>query len=416
VVLSGWKGEYFNNKSLSGAPALVRNDPEINFGWGTGSPAPGQVDSDNFSVRWSRDLDLPAGNYRFTIKVDDGARLFVNGHTLIDAWRDQPETSYSGDIYLPGGPTTVQMEYYENGGNAVARLRWESSQQPPPPTQWSHYRNESYRVEFDYPANWRPETGDPARYSGPDGFFVVDAAGGSSLDALVQNEINHPLRPYGTYPSVENLTVDGQSARLILPSADQPAEMRKQAALLVQYPQAVSINGTSYSFFVLYASEPHIRRMASTLHFLEQAPPPVDNAVIVDDRDPNFVRGGSPDGWRVEAEGYNGSLTWSRNNDRVRTNYNWARWYPDLRSGRYEVFVYIPDRFSTSAGARYWVSHAGGQTLRVVDQSAYSNQWVSLGTYTFRGDRNDYLSLADVTYEPYLSRLIAWDAARWEPR
>jgi hypothetical protein len=245
---------------------------------------------------------------------------------------------------------------------------------------------------------------------------VVDAAGGSSLDALVQNEINHPLHPYGTYPSVENLTVDGQSARLILPSADQPAEMRKQAALLAQYPQPVSINGTAYNFFVLYASEPHIRRMASSVRFLRQAPPPVGNAVVVDDRDPNFVRGGSPGGWRFEAEGYNGSLTWSRNNDRARPNYNWARWYPNLRPGRYEVFVYIPDRFTTTSGARYWVSHAGGTTLRVVDQSAHGNQWVSLGTYTFGGSRNDYVSLADVTYEPYLSRLIAWDAVRWEPR
>jgi hypothetical protein len=66
--------------------------------------------------------------------------------------------------------------------------------------------------------------------------------------------------------------------------------------------------------------------------------------------------------------------------------------------------------------ARYWVSHRDGSTLRRVAQSANGKRWVSLGTYWFRGTHDDYVSLADVTYEPRLSRLIAFDAAKWEPR
>jgi hypothetical protein len=128
-----WRGEYFNNKSLSGPPALVRDDPHINFNWGNGSPGPGYVNSDYFSVRWSRNLDLSPGNYRFSMTVDDGARLFINGHLLIDAWREQGPTQYTGDIYLPGGPVTAQMEYYENAGGAVAQLSWTPAQNPPPP-------------------------------------------------------------------------------------------------------------------------------------------------------------------------------------------------------------------------------------------------------------------------------------------
>src|SRR5690606_7174536 len=116
------------------------------------------------------------------------------------------------------------------------------------------------------------------------------------------------------------------------------------------------------------------------------------------------------------AEGHGNSLLWTKNNDRVRANYNWARWYPTLTAGRYEVFVYIPERFTTTAQARYWVSHRDGYSLRVVDQSANGDRWVSLGTYWFRGTRDDYVSLADVTYESYLSRLIAFDAVRWVAR
>ncbi len=118
---------------MSGTPALVRNEQQIWFNWGTSSPAPGWVDADNFSARWTRSLAMPAGNYRFTMTVDDGARLFVNGHTLIDAWKDQSAATYTGDIYLPGGTTTIQMEYYENVGAATAQLAWTSGTQPPPP-------------------------------------------------------------------------------------------------------------------------------------------------------------------------------------------------------------------------------------------------------------------------------------------
>ncbi len=32
-------GEYYNNRSLSGSPALVRNDERIDFDWGEDSPA-----------------------------------------------------------------------------------------------------------------------------------------------------------------------------------------------------------------------------------------------------------------------------------------------------------------------------------------------------------------------------------------
>lgn len=128
-----WRGEYFNNKSLSGPPALVRDDSQINFNWGGASPAPGWVNADGFSVRWSRNLNLSPGNYRFMMTVDDGARLFINGHLLIDAWRDQSSTLYTGDIYVPGGPVTAEMEYYENAGEATAQLNWTPASNPSPP-------------------------------------------------------------------------------------------------------------------------------------------------------------------------------------------------------------------------------------------------------------------------------------------
>ncbi|MGD2179052.1 MAG: hypothetical protein PVG71_14670, partial [Anaerolineae bacterium] len=138
--------------------------------------------------------------------------------------------------------------------------------------------------------------------------------------------------------------------------------------------------------------------------------------VIVDDRDSGFVKGGAAAGWRYVAEGHNGSLTWTRNNDYARSNYNWARWYPHLQPRYYEVYVFVPYRYTTTSSARYWVRHADGYTLRIVNQSTNGDRWVSLGTYRFPGDGSEYVSLSDVTYETRVSRLIGFDAVKWVPR
>jgi PKD repeat protein len=124
VSITDWRGEYYDNPDLSGAPALVRNDVTINFDWGTGAPAAG-VRVDNFSTRWSRTLDFWAGTYRFYVRADDGVRLWVDGALIIDQWHDSPATIYSADVNLTRGTHHIRMEYYEQSGKALARLAWE---------------------------------------------------------------------------------------------------------------------------------------------------------------------------------------------------------------------------------------------------------------------------------------------------
>ena len=119
-----WKGEYYNNVTLSGDPALLRNDLEINFDWGSGSPAEG-INTDLFSVRWRRVVSLQAGNYRFYARADDGLRLWVAGVKLLDEWHDAAGASYEAGISLTGGSYEIVVEYYENAGQALIRLWWE---------------------------------------------------------------------------------------------------------------------------------------------------------------------------------------------------------------------------------------------------------------------------------------------------
>lgn len=140
--IQNWRGEYFNNPDLSGSPAFVRDDSNIDFNWGGGSPGSG-INKDNFSVRWQRSLNLGAGNYRFEVKVDDGARLWVNDHLLIDQWRVQAANTYRGEIYLPGGGVPIRLEYFEKTGDARIRLTWTRTDQPSEP-EISSWRGEYY--------------------------------------------------------------------------------------------------------------------------------------------------------------------------------------------------------------------------------------------------------------------------------
>ena len=124
-----WHGAYFPNRELAGSPALVRNDSAIDFDWGRTSPAT-QVPSDDFSARWTRNVDFEQGVYRFHAVMDDGLRLYVDGNLIIDQWRDGGVREAVVDYPLNRGTHALRVEYYERSGDAVARIWWEKSGSP----------------------------------------------------------------------------------------------------------------------------------------------------------------------------------------------------------------------------------------------------------------------------------------------
>ncbi|MBN1384482.1 MAG: GH92 family glycosyl hydrolase [Elusimicrobia bacterium] len=121
----GLKGEYFNNRNLSGNPVFVRIDKQINFDWGGSSPD-SRIPGDNFSVRWTGQL-VPSvsGTYQIGFASDDGVRLFLNDELLIDKWVDRGTTTDLAPVSLEAGQVyNIRIEYYEYGGSAVARFVW----------------------------------------------------------------------------------------------------------------------------------------------------------------------------------------------------------------------------------------------------------------------------------------------------
>jgi glucose/arabinose dehydrogenase len=124
------RGQYFDNANFT-KRKLTRTDAAINFNWRKGAPA-AALGSDTFSVRWTGKIQPRySEQYRFSTRANDGVRLWVNGEKLIDQWRNQPTArTNAGTIQLEAGKLhNLKLEYYENKGNAMAKLFWSSPQQ-----------------------------------------------------------------------------------------------------------------------------------------------------------------------------------------------------------------------------------------------------------------------------------------------
>jgi len=133
------KAEYFNSRELKGEPALVRNDSQINFNWGSNSPA-GGVSEDNFSVRWTGNLTAPeTGKYLFGWRSNGGARIFLDDQSVIDDLKNPRTRSVLKEINLETGKKyKIRVEYFENANlYALAKLVWA------PPTAQNKLRQDA---------------------------------------------------------------------------------------------------------------------------------------------------------------------------------------------------------------------------------------------------------------------------------
>jgi hypothetical protein len=395
---ASWQATYFDDTRGYQAPPVVRReDPWIDFDWGYGAPAPGMV-SDHFSVRWQCTTHLAAGTYRFTATSDDGLRLYVDGLPVVDAWFDHPVRTFTSEIALAEGDHEVIVTYYENTGVAMAKVSWS----PVDAT----------------PAGWRGEYFDNLWLGGAPVLTRSDR----SIDFDWGYGSPDPRIPRNNFSVSWTRTVDFQPGLYrFTAKTDDGVRLWVGDQLVIDEWHDQWAQSNSGTIHLSGEADVHMetyeRRGVAVARLrwtrVNAGPP---GEVIVDDGDPGFVTGGEAVTWHLASGTAGEHWLWTRNNDRVRPYYNWVRWHPDLIPGRYEVSVRVPEHDSTTSHARYWVSHRDGYSLRPVDQSASGGRWVSLGTYWFRGTWQDYVSLADVTFEPYLSHSIAFDAVKWVAR
>lgn len=262
--VAGWKGEYFDTEEPGTTPALVRDDPAINFNWGTAAPGVG-MPNDHWSARWTRTLNFQAGYYRFTAVTDDGVRLWVDDKQIIDRWeRSDASQQFFGDAYLPAGPHAIKMEYFNLTGGGQAHLTWTRT------------------------------------------------------------------------------TTTGAQA-------------------------------------------------------------------LVDDGDIGFSKKGDASGWKTLYYGYGNRALQTPN----QAGY-WAQWAPVLpRLGRYEVWAYIPWGYSMTQGAVYRIKHEGDVAVVTVNQRANAGRWVSLGAYGFNADGTEWVYLDSQTLDASGTTTVGYDAIKF---
>jgi outer membrane protein OmpA-like peptidoglycan-associated protein len=121
----GFKAEYYNGPNFN-TKVLTRVDKKIEFYLIHRSPAEG-IDSDYFSVRWTGKFYAPkTGIYVFNFIADDGVRVWVNNQLVIDQWRLNRATKFSGKVSLKGEQLyDLKIEYSQmKPSAAVARASW----------------------------------------------------------------------------------------------------------------------------------------------------------------------------------------------------------------------------------------------------------------------------------------------------
>ncbi|MEZ3155338.1 PA14 domain-containing protein [Microbacterium sp. BWR-S6Y] len=123
---------YSNTKKLAGKPdayalGVGGADGAFEKDWGLGSPLPGTVSADNFSLRATGLITFAqAGTYQLRTVSDDGTRVWLDDVLMVDRWVDQGQIPAESPSFQVGQGEVrrVRVEYYENGGGARVDLQW----------------------------------------------------------------------------------------------------------------------------------------------------------------------------------------------------------------------------------------------------------------------------------------------------
>jgi hypothetical protein len=114
VAIAPWRGEYFANVNLEGAPVLVREDRVLDLDWGDESPT-ATVPRD-FSARWKGAVFVPSRT-TFCITRDDFARVWVDGNSVYDVWTYT--TEIQGTIVIDPGKHTIIIDWADTSNRAL---------------------------------------------------------------------------------------------------------------------------------------------------------------------------------------------------------------------------------------------------------------------------------------------------------
>lgn len=145
---AGLVAEYFNDTELKNVVLKrVESRPYLNYFKAT--PAPG-VNGEYFSARWTGLITSPlSGDFTFSVRADDGVRLWIDDKLVIDAWIEQEATNYNRSVLLEKDKQyKIKVEYYNSWRHSVFMLSWET-----PDDGFSVFGYNFFRTRKEIPAS-----------------------------------------------------------------------------------------------------------------------------------------------------------------------------------------------------------------------------------------------------------------------
>ncbi|MCB0175962.1 MAG: hypothetical protein KDJ97_36020 [Anaerolineae bacterium] len=409
-LMGTWWVEYYNNPSLSGAPVVTLVERNIDHDWGFGSPNI-ETPPNNFSARWTNTSHFDRGTYLFTLTVDDGARVWLDGDLIIDAWDVGPLRERKAKMHFDeGGDHEVQVAYFDFKGPAVLKL--DVIQLGGPHDIVGAWRGEYF--------NNRNLEGEPNAVR-QDGQILFDWGYNAPLDKVAQDNfsVRWTRQILLERPGIYYFKVQHDDGMRIY--VDDKIIYDSWYDQLSQYEVLrIGLKGGLRTFRVEHYE--HIGTATAQLS-IEPDPgdysmddvDPGDVGVVVTTQDVNFQWNGPPSSRFMSYGGYNESFIWTPNTNDVTVNS--GRWRAPIGSaGNYEVYAYIPAEHSTTNSATYSIYHFDRIADRTINQNNYSNEFVSLGIYYFDGNDTECVILRDNTGEPFNTTEIAFDAIKFVKR
>ncbi|MCR5013149.1 MAG: alpha-L-fucosidase [Bacteroidales bacterium] len=105
--------------------SVSRVDQQIDFDWKRNSPDPA-IACDHFQAHWQGAFTSAADTYTFELKTDDKAQLLIDGKTVIEDAKKNPQ----GKMKLAAGKHQIEVLYEEDELEATISLYWSSKTLP----------------------------------------------------------------------------------------------------------------------------------------------------------------------------------------------------------------------------------------------------------------------------------------------
>jgi LysM repeat protein len=137
------------------------------------------------------------------------------------------------------------------------------------PKTSSLYTNKEYKISLKYPTRWAKV--DNLHYEGVDGFFRISAMYSElALEELGSKEAHHRLKPYGSNPVISTIQLHVNWACVIIPSADQPMEMKRQSAILIKLNSELEIKSNKYNHLIIWTDKDHLDSILKSIRITSE--------------------------------------------------------------------------------------------------------------------------------------------------